>query len=170
MSSSADLDWQPALALREPWRAVTAAFVHVDGQHLAVNLLGLGIVGAWGWAARAGPGELLAWLIAWPLTHLALLVQPTLTHYAGLSGVLHAGVAVAAVHLTAAERGRRRWIGVAVLVGEIAKVLGEGPWQGPTVHREGWSFAIAPIAHASGLACGIVCALLVETMRCRSRG
>jgi hypothetical protein len=40
-----------------------------------------------------------AWVCAWPLTQLGLLMRPDLSHYGGLSGVLHAGAAIVALHL-----------------------------------------------------------------------
>ena len=46
------LDWQPALAVREPWRAFTAVAVHYSPRHLGVNLAGTALVAALGWAAR----------------------------------------------------------------------------------------------------------------------
>jgi len=88
-------DWQPALALAEPWRWWTAAFVHWSRLHLVANLTGLLVVMALGWAARLPAVSAVAWFIAWPLTQLGLLLRPELTHFGGLSGVLHAGVAVA---------------------------------------------------------------------------
>ena len=45
------LDWQPGLALREPWRAWSAAMVHLSALHLAANLAGAALVGALGWVA-----------------------------------------------------------------------------------------------------------------------
>src|SRR5204862_6322306 len=97
--SSLALDWQPARIWREPWRAWSAALVHLSVLHLAANLTGCALVGALGSVARVPRRSVTAWLVAWPLTQLALLARPDLTHYAGLSGVLHAGVAVVAVHL-----------------------------------------------------------------------
>ena len=46
---------------------------------------------------RAGLG------LARPLTQLGLLMRPDLLHYGGLSGVLHAGVAAAALWLVRAS-------------------------------------------------------------------
>ena len=152
------LDWQPPLAWREPWRAWTAAFVHYSALHLAANAAGLLLVAALGLVARAPLRLALAWLAAWPLTQLGLLAQPALLHYGGLSGVLHAGVAVAALHL--AWRGGRgeRWIGAALLAGLVLKVASEAPWGAPLRHPAGWDIAVAPAAHACGLAAGLLCA------------
>ena len=160
------LDWQPALALSQPWRAFSAAFVHLSALHLGANLMGCALVAAWGSRAGCGRADALAWAAAWPLTHLALLLQPQLTHYGGLSGVLHAGVAVAALRLLFSGPGRSRFLGAAVLAGLFIKVLLEAPWQGPLRQVPGWDFAIAPLAHAGGVAagllCGLMCGLLVH--------
>lgn len=161
-------DWQPALALQQPWRAWSAAFVHWSALHLGANLVGAALVAALGWVARCGARASLAWLLAWPLTHLGLLAQPALEHYGGLSGVLHAGVAVASTSLVRADAGRARAVGACVLAGLSLKLLLEAPWQGPLRSVPGWDIAIAPAAHASGAIAGLVCAALLLRPR-RSR-
>lgn len=153
------LRWQPELAFSQPWRAVTAAWVHLSPLHLGANLLGTALVAALGIVARCGRRAALAWALAWPITHLALLAQPELHHYGGLSGVLHAGVAVVAWQLLRAERGARRTIGIALAGGLLLKLLLEAPWQGPLRQVPGWDIAIAPLAHATGAATGALCAL-----------
>jgi len=160
---SAALDWQPALAAGQPWRAWSAALVHLSGLHLAANLAGAALVGALGFVAGVPGRSVLAWFVAWPLTQLALLARPDLSHYAGLSGVLHAGVAVVAVHLIAAARGARRAIGLALLVALALKVASEAPWAAEALrHPSGWDIAIAPFAHAGGLVAGAVVSALAE--------
>lgn len=150
------LDWQPGAAANEPWRAWSAAFVHGSTAHLAVNLAGAVVVGAFGAAARVPPAATLAWLAAWPVGHLALLVQPQLLHYGGLSGVLHAGVAVAAVFVAAGGPGRGA--GAAVLAGLAIKILLEAPW-GPALRDDATlGIAVAPLAHATGALAGAVAA------------
>ena len=110
------LDWQPALGLREPWRLFTAAWVHWNLAHLAVNLAGGAVVAFVGWRARLEPAATGAWLAAWPLTQLAMAalgadrVAAAMPHYGGLSGVLHAGVVVLGLTLAwplARVRARR---------------------------------------------------------------
>ena len=152
------LRWQPELALRQPWRAISAAWVHLSPLHLMANLTGTAVVAVLGTVAGCGPRAALAWALAWPLTHAALALQPALDSYGGLSGVLHAGVAVAGWQLLRAERGRRQAIGAALLVGLIVKVLIESPWAGPGRFAPGWDFAVAPAAHASGSLAGLLCA------------
>ena len=157
------LDWQPALALRQPWRAWSAALVHLSSLHLIANLAGAALVGALGLVAQVPRRSVVAWLCAWPLTQLALLARPDLVHYAGLSGVLHAGVAVVAVHLIATAAGLRRTIGLALLAALALKVASETPWAAETLRRpEGWDIAIAPFAHASGLAAGTLASAIAE--------
>lgn len=153
------IDWQPALAVPEPWRAFSAAFVHWSPLHLGANLAGALVVGAFGYAARLAWPLVLAWLAAWPLTQLGLLVQPALAHYGGLSGVLHAGVAVAALGLVVLESGPRKLLGGAVLIGLLVKVALEEPWGAPLrPGGGGFDIATAPLAHASGTLAGLVCA------------
>jgi rhomboid family GlyGly-CTERM serine protease len=161
------IDWQPSLATREPWRAFSAVFVHYSALHLAANLAGGALVAGLGHAARLPRRCALAWLAAWPLTQAGLLVQPALRHYGGLSGVLHAGVAIVGVHLLGAGAPPQRRIGAAILLVLVAKVLIEAPWAGPLRHAPGWDIAIAPMAHASGLVTGVLCAAIAEvTARC----
>lgn len=162
------LEWQPALAATQPWRTLTAAFVHYSALHLGANLVGGALITVLGLAARMPSGGTLAWLAAWPMTHAALLLQPSLRHYGGLSGVWHAGVAVVSVHLLWRGLPRARWVGAGLLAGLFAKVLTEAPWAGPLRHPPGWDIAIAPLAHASGAAAGLVCALVAETLSRRS--
>lgn len=169
--------------------------MHLSDGHLAANVLGCAVVGAFGHlgarAVGAVPGErppgataerptatvardwALAWLAAWPLTHALLLADPRLTGYAGLSGVLHAGVAVAALGLVVQGRGRVRLVGTAVLGGLLVKLTLEAPWRAPVQALAHWEVPVAVAAHASGAAAGLGCAavaLLVRqhaTMRAR---
>lgn len=168
------LDWQPELAAAEPWRAWSAAWVHLSALHLLANVAGAAVTGFVGLAARLPARSALAWLIAWPLTQLLLLLRTDLARYAGLSGVLHAGVACAATALLMTGSGddaggdagdarrRRRAIGAAILAVLAVKVALETPWGAPLRYPAGWDIAVAPFAHATGLVAGIVVAALVE--------
>lgn len=149
---TASLDWQPALITAQPWRVWTAAFVHWSPQHLLAGVAGCVTLAAFGAAARLPPHAALAWLLAWPLGHLGLFVQPSLLHYGGLSGVLHAGVAVAALSVACDERGALRALGVAVGAGLLIKLAFEAPFETAPAH--GWSIALAPLAHATGALAG----------------
>lgn len=159
------LDWQPALAWGQPWRWVSAAWVHWSPLHLVANLAGIGVVAWLGSAARLPPAAALAFAGAWPLTHGGLLAQPALAHYGGASGVLHAAVAVAACWLVVKERGRVRWLGAFIGAGLVAKLALEAPWGDTLVRAPGWDIAISPWAHASGAVMGGLSAALVLALR-----
>lgn len=147
------LDWQPGRVASQPWRAVTAAFVHWTPIHLAANLAGCAVVALLGWRAVLGRREALAGLIALPLTQLGLLLRPELRHYAGLSGALHALVAIAALSLLA-RGGRERLIGAGILLGLALKLALEHPL-GPVLRATpGFDFPVAPLAHLSGALAG----------------
>ena len=158
--SPASIDWQPALALRQPWRAFTAIGVHYSAAHLIGNLAGVALAGVFGVAARVPARLAWAWLAAWPLTHFGLLIRPDLAHYGGLSGVVHAGVAIVIVFVLVSGRRRQRLVGSAVLVGFCAKLLSEAPWGEALRHPAGWDIAVAPLVHTSGALVGAVCAVL----------
>ena len=158
----AAIDWQPALAWTQAWRAFTAAAVHYSGLHLGANLLGAALVAALGVVANVPVRMVWAWGAAWPLTQFGLLLKPELLHYGGLSGVLHAGVAVASLYLVMCGARAQRWIGVAILAGACIKVIGETPWGAPLRHGGGWDIAVAPLAHATGLIAGLLCAGVAE--------
>jgi rhomboid family GlyGly-CTERM serine protease len=157
-------DWQPGLVGTQPWRTLTAVAVHYSAAHLAVNLAGSIVVAMLGWAARITPPMVWAWAAAWPLTQLGLLIEPRLLHYGGLSGVLHAGVAVAGLHLLLTGAKGPRRIGAACLVGLIAKVVSEAPWAPPEFHA-GLGITVAPVAHACGVAAGLLCAGFAHMQR-----
>lgn len=160
------LDWQPASWATEPWRAFTAPFVHFSLQHLLANLAGCAVLALFGWAARLPNRAALAWALAWPLTQWGLLIEPALLHFGGLSGVLHAGVAVGVVELLLRpSRDRERWIGLGIGIGLIAKLLLEHPLGAPTQQVEGWDIAIAPLSHLTGALGGTLCALLFRLKR-----
>lgn len=145
------LVWQGRV--QPPWRLVTAAFAHWTPWHLTMNLAGCAVLALLAWRARLGPREALAAWLALPLTQAGLLLQPELTRYAGLSGALHALVAIATCALL--ERpGRERWVGAGILLGLAVKLVLEHPL-GLALHEvEGLGFAVAPFAHLSGTVAG----------------
>ena len=163
------IDWQPALAFDQPWRAFSAVGVHYSGAHLIGNLAGIALAGVYGVAAMAPARLAWAWLAAWPLTHLGLLVRPDLLHYGGLSGVVHAGVAAIVVWVLANGRtSAQRWVGALVAIGFIAKLLSEAPWGETLRHPQGWDIAVAPLVHTTGALAGALGALVALVSRRRT--
>ncbi len=144
----------------EPWRLLSAGAAHWTALHLAGNLVGLGLIAWLGRRAGLPARAAAAWLLAGPLTHLLLALHPQLPPYAGLSGLLHAGVAVAALALLQ-RTGPDRRIGAAIGLGLLVKVLLEQPW-GPLLRPgDWWGGASLPLAHAYGAAAGLTMGLLL---------
>ncbi len=157
------LEWQPEQAASQPWRWWSAAFVHYSTLHLVGNLTGLALTAAFGWVSRVPPRAALAWFVAWPLTHLAFLWWvPELKHYAGLSGVVHAGVAIVIGYLLITGTRGQRAVAATVLVGLLAKIATETPWREAVQQHAGWDIGIAPMAHVTGVLSGTACLLLAQ--------
>ena len=156
------LDWQPARFATEPWRALTAVAVHYSREHLVANLLAVALTGLFGLVAQLPARMALAWLAAWPLTHIGLLVRPELAHYGGLSGVVHAGVAVTITWLLLSGTRAQQLVTLAVLAGFVGKLVSEAPWGAVLRHPEGWGIATAPIAHTTGALAGALCASIAS--------
>ena len=163
------LEWQAERVWGEPWRLLTAPFVHYGFQHLASNLAGCAVVALFGWAGRLPGRFTLAAALAWPLTHVLLLGVPGLARYGGLSGLLHAMVAVAAVALMLHGGRRQRAVGAAVWAGLLLKVLLEAPWAGAVQTVPGWDIPIAVAAHAAGLVSGTVVGILAGLLEAARR-
>lgn len=166
-----DWDWQPAAWPDQAWRAWTAAWVHWNARHLAMNAAALVLLLGLAWRARFTCGDTVAWALAWPLTHLGLLLQPGLQHYGGLSGVLHAGAVLVAWRLCmpgeagdTAPWGAPRLVGGLLAIGLVLKLLGEGAWHLRLTPAPELGFAIAPLAHASGALAGLVAGGLIRLL------
>ena len=170
LHAAAALEWQPSLAATQPWRWWSAAFVHYSNLHVIGNLAGLALTAAFGWVTRMPPRAALAWFTAWPLTHLAFLwLVPDLLHYGGLSGVVHAGVAIVITEvLITGTRGQRAVVGT-VLVGLLTKIATETPWGDAVQRHEGWDIGIAPMAHVTGVLSGTLCVLMAHAWWRRQR-
>jgi len=162
------IDWQPSRAVAEPWRALTAIALHYSALHLGANLAGAALVAALGAAAAVSKPMVWAWAVATPLTQFGLLARPDLLHYGGLSGVLHAGAGVVAVHLLRVGPTSRRIVGLLLAIGLVAKVIGEAPWGAPLRAPTGWDITTAPLAHATGLLSGVLCAAIASAWPTRS--
>ena len=59
-------------------------------------------------------------------------------------------------HVDEARPLRERWIGIAIVAGTLAKVLLEAPWDLAPRPSFALGIAVAPIAHACGLAAGLL--------------
>ena len=154
----------PAAYAARPWTAWTTAWVHLNPLHLAANLLGVVLVALLGLATRVDARSAGAWLLAWPLTFLALLPWPQIRYCVGLSGVLHAGVAVCAVTLIARRDAGPRWTGWGLMAGLLLKVLHEHAWNTFVSHHPLLGMDVVPAVHLSGVVCATLLALAFRMM------
>ena len=120
------LMWQrDALASGEFWRLLSGHAVHLNAQHLLMNLVGLGLLTellcerleAAGFVSLLLASALGAGLLLW-------LLEPQLRWYAGLSGVLH-GLWAGAASLNWLRD--RRWIDLLALSALAVKLAGASP-------------------------------------------
>ncbi len=167
-----------------PWVWWSTAWLHGSTPHLLRNLAGLVLMAALGTLMRPSRQAALAGWLAWPLTQLGMLMEPSLSSYVGLSGVLHAGVAVLALHaamaplrqpvsqslsqLAPSVAGLR--IGaIALLLGLAVKVLMENPWSQALVASTSSAINVAPWAHLSGCAAGALATGVLWVLAAGSR-
>ncbi|RZL00356.1 MAG: hypothetical protein EOP36_15950 [Rubrivivax sp.] len=153
---------------QSPWNFWTCAWVHANARHLAANLGGLILILVLGWLLKVPSRAALAWGLAWPLTHLALLLDPRLDTYYGLSGVLHAGLSVMATSFIVSPDRPARWLrayGWALLLGILAKCWLENPdWQA-LLPRPGLDMNAAPLSHWAGALVGFGITLTLSLPR-----
>jgi rhomboid family GlyGly-CTERM serine protease len=160
------LRWEASRWAAHPWTLWTAALSHINAVHLSVNLLsllGLCILGA---HLGAGAREAAALLIAWPLTHLALLLWPTVQLYAGLSGLNHAlgGIVIAQSAMNLIVNKRFQMIGSLLAPLVIIKLLWESAWSQPLRMDASWGFNVVQAAHLSGFLAGALCCVVVTAV------
>lgn len=148
------LVWRSAEWHQAPWTLWTSAWVHLNTPHLVGNQLALGALTAAGWWLRPTRVATLAWALSWPLMQMSLVMWPLIGYAVGLSGVLHAGVAVLAVHLLlGGPRALRPW-GLLLAAGLLLKLWLEHGWSGPVVWDPGNQMSVVRAAHLSGAAWG----------------
>jgi rhomboid family GlyGly-CTERM serine protease len=152
------LQWDAANWMRQPWTLFTSALVHLSGAHLIANLLALGALAILGWSLGAGKPACIALLAAWPLGTMALQAWPQVTQYGGLSGLVHAAVAVLWAH--AAARGKAYPLSFVLFVALVFKLLTEHAWATPLAFDPDWGFNVVYAAHLSGTLAGAACGLV----------
>jgi hypothetical protein len=145
----------------QPWTLWTSAWVHLNTPQLIVNQIALGALTAFAWVIRPNWTCTLAWLLAWPLGQLSLLWWPQIGYAVGLSGVLHAGVAVLAVQLLRRcipIPKAQRWGGLLALV-LLGKLLLERGWAYPVVWDGANDMSVVQAGHLSAAAWGLLLGL-----------
>ena len=152
------LAWETARWTQHPWTLWTSAWVHTSAGNLAGNLLaiiGLAVAGA---ALGAQRPAAIALLVAWPVSTLALLIWPEVTHYAGLGGPIHAAAAVLGVHMAA--RPALKPFSPLLFAALALKLLAERAWTQPVAFDPSWGFNVVYAAHLTGALAGAVCGAL----------
>jgi membrane associated rhomboid family serine protease len=152
--------WQAGNWLHRPWTPWSAPLAGLTPLHAFGNVLALAAIGVLGHATGARPREALALLIAWPLTTLGLLLWPTISWYAGLSGLIHAAAAIIAWR--ALTQDGTRGIGVLLAAGLLIKLLLERGWAMPVGFDSHWGFNVVYAAHLCGAVSGLVTAAAVD--------
>ena len=149
------------------WRIVTAMWVHLDTWHwLADAMAAVGLILLLARVLR--PQAIVgALVVCGVLVQIALLTQPTVQWYGGLSGALHGLAAWGGLRLlkpstSDVEDHFSRWIGVALCVGVLAKVWLEQSWLSPIAYDPHWGFGVVRIAHAFGAVSGLLVWVLGE--------
>ncbi len=159
------LEYQNTASTREPWRWLTAHFIHVNWQHALINAVALWVVARLfapdltSIASTVGTGCGAALAIS---ACLALL-YPSIAWYRGLSGALHGlFFAGAAIWLIKARprRFRQLWLPSALFFGGWIKVALEQPGGATTPYAEWLGAGVVPQAHLVGAACGTMLGLL----------
>ena len=160
----AALEYRNTNLVTEPWRWLTAHFVHVNWQHALINAVALWVV------ARLFALDLTPSRQLWALLTAALaisaclaLIYPTIAWYRGLSGALH-GLFFAGSTLWLIKAKPRRfqqlWLPSALFFGGWVKVALEQPGGATTPYAEWLGAGVVPQAHLLGAACGTLLGLL----------
>lgn len=155
------LTWSADGWLSQPWTLWSSAWVHMNTTHLITNQLALGLLTAFAWVVRPPMACTLAWLLAWPLTQASLLWWPQIGYSVGLSGLLHAGAMVLAVHLMLRRievPKARRW-GSLLALALLGKLLLEQGWWSPVVWDPANDMSVVQAAPLSGALWGLVLGL-----------
>ena len=165
------LTWQADQGPQRAWTLWTSAWVHLNTPHLIGNQMALGVLTAFAWVLRPPLASALAWLFAWPLVQASLPLWPQIGHATGLSGVLHAGVAVLAVQLLQrriAMPRARRW-GLLLGLGLLLKLGLERGWNHPVVWDTANHTSVVRGAHLAGAFWGLWLGLLASWLLQRQR-
>jgi len=153
----AHFGWDASRAWLEPWRLVSCHFVHLGARHLLANLAALLLLA---WVAsrhRAGPSFALGGFAAAAAVSLGIAAGPVpIAWYVGLSGMLYGIFAREALRL-AQPPARRRWLGAALYLAGLAKVVADLRLGVGSMGALG--IPLAPPAHLYGYLGGTLAAL-----------
>ncbi len=173
--AGASLQYETARNAAEPWRLLTAHFVHLNWRHAIVN------AAAWIVLARLfapdlpAPRQLIVMVAgAAGISAGLVLFYPGIAWYRGLSGVLHAlyfaGAGAWSLHARSTKPRAMALLPVALFFAGWIKVALEQP-RAATLPIPAWLGApVVPQAHLLGALCGTLMALAfaaVDAQRAR---
>jgi rhomboid family GlyGly-CTERM serine protease len=161
------LRWRADGWLAAPWTLWSASLTHLNDSHLLANLVGLLCLAIIGEQLGANHHDALALLLAWPLTHLALLLWPQIQLYAGFSGLNHALAGIIIARSAIDFIVKRRFSVIAFLLTSVllVKLILEAPWAQPLRTDASWGFTVVQAAHLSGAVCGFAAMSLIAALR-----
>ena len=145
------------IAHGELWRAATGPFVHATWAHLARDLALVALAGA---AYEAPLGSRRTALFAGGLVvpPLAVLAAGDVGWYCGLSGLSHALLAAALAFELVCRRGAARALVLALCAIAAVKPIYELATGAPAFAMSlGAGVVQVPLAHAAGVAVGLIC-------------
>lgn len=164
------LEYREELALSQPWRLFSAHLLHLNAAHVLVNALAWVLVARLFFRELDPLRQLQTLLLGAMAIGLALLsLWPTIGHYRGFSGVLHAlyfaGAMTWWVEALRALKDspalnfsslRPLLFPSALLLGGVLKVLLESPWSNAMPWLEWLGARSVPQAHAVGALAGLL--------------
>lgn len=150
---------RPAIAAGEWWRVLGAHFVHLDGDHLLVNVFGVVLM----WALFARDYSPLRWAAIYFTSCLAIgaglwFLDGSIDRYVGASGALH-GVMAAGTLAHLRRRDLDGWILAIFIIAKLTyeQIVGALPFMG--------AGETIVDAHLYGAIGGLAMALLLESRR-----
>ncbi len=161
------LRWQAASWPQQPWQLWMASLAHLSGPHLLVNLLALLCLAIIGSHTGCRRDEVMAVLIAWPLSNLALLSWPQVQFYAGFSGLNHALAVMICAQSAMKFIVKHEFSAIAFLLilMLLTKIFFEAPWSEPLRPDTSWGFSVVQAAHLTGMLAALLAAALVYSAR-----
>ena len=161
------LTWRADDGARHLWTVWTSAWVHRNTPHLIVNQVALGVITGLAWVLRPSRLATLAWLLAWPLAQVTLLLWPQIGHAVGMSGLLHAAATVMAVELLLKRvpvGKARRW-GLMLAAGLAVKLLVAQAWHQPVAWDNSNEISVVLAADLTGVIWALVLSLGLIAVR-----
>ncbi len=147
------------------WLLLSGNFVHLNTNHLLMNLLGVGVIAMLVWHYL----NAVQWMLCLVVSALAVgaglyFRDPDLNYYVGLSGALH-GLLLAGLVMEVVRYPKSGWILMIAVIGK----LGFEQWQGAVPGSE-WAVGgkVVVNSHLYGAIAGLAVGAVFATTRKRT--